>query len=120
VEINQTLTGEIGILMHAIADVRDGKKIFLLVNYVNNSYVGVLQFDEIAFCARISEILKKHTSRSICFFRFTGDYHGAWIIAIFNAPGYQSVFHYLVISTRFRRMSADSSVSRFAIARHLC
>jgi hypothetical protein len=63
---NKRPQGEIGILKAIeLSNVQPANRFFLCIEYEQSSYIGCLLFDDIAFCRRITEILKSCCNRSI-------------------------------------------------------
>ena len=60
----QTLSGEIGILVNADSD-RSGKKSYLTIDFENRRYLGTLLFSEEKMCWFITRALKNRLGLSI-------------------------------------------------------
>lgn len=65
IDDNELLAGEPGVVKYVIADERDHKKCFLIIEQNGRGYVGLLKFDDSRVCTRIATILSKYTGRSI-------------------------------------------------------
>lgn len=61
----KSVTGEIGRLKYVYANCRASNKIFLVIDYQQETYVGSLISENRAVAIRISEFLQKQIGRSI-------------------------------------------------------
>jgi hypothetical protein len=65
VDDSELFAGDPGVVKYVIANERDQKKCFLIIEQNGRGYVGLLKFDDSRVCARIATILRKYTGRSI-------------------------------------------------------
>ena len=65
VDNNELFIGDLGVVKHVIADARDHRKCFLIIEQNGRGYVGLLKFDDPRVCTRIATIIGQHTGRSI-------------------------------------------------------
>ena len=61
----KTLTGELGLLRHAIRPDHMPNRCFLLIEHESEYYTGCLLFDDLAFCRQIHDLLQSHLGSSI-------------------------------------------------------
>jgi hypothetical protein len=61
----RVISGEVGILRHAQHDARYPARCKLIVEHEQEAFAGTLQFDDIAFCWLITNVLKNHVRRLI-------------------------------------------------------
>jgi hypothetical protein len=59
------LQGEIGTLKYVYANDRVSNKCFLVMEHESTAFIGCLIFNDRAFCAQISTILREQTGRPI-------------------------------------------------------
>jgi hypothetical protein len=57
--------GEIGVLEQALVHQFIDNKIFLFVNHEDQRYMGLLSFDDSAFCDQVLQILRAHIGSPI-------------------------------------------------------
>jgi hypothetical protein len=62
---NKTVTGEVGILRQVNHNAKLSKRCYLVIEWEGVRYLGILLFDNTAFSAVISTLLKSHIGRSI-------------------------------------------------------
>ena len=60
-----TITGEIGVLKHVISDVTSDKRCFLMIEHDGKGYVGILKFNDVAFCSLVCKLFDRYIGRSI-------------------------------------------------------
>jgi hypothetical protein len=56
---------EVGILIYIRAYEQYSTKCYLVIEYEAEHYLGVLLFDDVAFCHQITDLLQQHIGRSI-------------------------------------------------------
>jgi len=61
----KTVKGEVGVLRYVHGRPAISNKCFLVIEQQQERYVGCLIFDDLAFCAQITEVLKGHYGRAI-------------------------------------------------------
>lgn len=61
----KTLSGEIGVLKHVVKDIITENRCFLMIEYDDVGYVGVLKFNDAAFCAHISTLFEQYIGYTI-------------------------------------------------------
>jgi hypothetical protein len=61
----ELFTGEQGFVKHVLADRRNPKKCFLIVEQNGIGHVGLLEFDDLQLCARIAAIIGNHLDRPL-------------------------------------------------------
>jgi hypothetical protein len=60
-----TMAGEIGVLKHVVSDITSDKRFFLMMEHEGKGYVGILKFNDVAFCSLVCGLLNRHIGRSI-------------------------------------------------------
>ncbi len=60
-----TIAGEIGVLKHVVSDVTSDKRCFLMMEHEGKGYVGILKFNDVAFCSLVCGLLNRYTGHSI-------------------------------------------------------
>ncbi len=61
----KTLTGEIGVLTYVYASENVSNKLYLVIDYQHESYIGSLIFDEHSFCAKVARLMRSQIGRPI-------------------------------------------------------
>jgi hypothetical protein len=54
----KTLSGEIGVLRYVYMRHGPATKCFLVIDHLNETFVGTLQVDDQTFCAKVSALLR--------------------------------------------------------------
>ena len=62
---NDKPTGEIGVLTQVLMSELMDEKVFLFIDHSGYRYMGMLAFDDSAFCRAIHRLLQNNTGRSI-------------------------------------------------------
>jgi hypothetical protein len=65
VEKPKIIRDEVGILVYIRGYEGASTKCYLVIEYEGEHYVGVLLFEDMAFCRRITDLLEQHIGRSI-------------------------------------------------------
>ena len=60
-----TIAGEIGVLKHVVSDITNDKRCFLMIEHDSKGYVGILKFNDAAFCFLVCKLFNRYTGRSI-------------------------------------------------------
>jgi len=61
----KTVKGEVGVLRFVHSNYITSNKLFLVIEYQSETYVGCLMFRDHSFCTQISHLLRDHIGRSI-------------------------------------------------------
>ena len=59
------IKNEIGILRHVHDIDPESNKIYLVVEYGKEHYVGTLIFDDVKFCHQMTDLLRQHINRLV-------------------------------------------------------
>ena len=59
------MTGEIGILKYVFMRHGPATKCFLVIDHLNETFVGILQLDDQNFCAKVSDLLRGYVGRPV-------------------------------------------------------
>ncbi|HKY09204.1 MAG TPA: hypothetical protein VJQ55_13215 [Candidatus Binatia bacterium] len=62
---SSTITGEVGVLKHVVADVTNNKRCFLMIEHEGKGYVGTLKFNDVTFCFLVSKLFNRYIGRTI-------------------------------------------------------
>ena len=61
-----TLLGEVGILTQVLLSrIEPRTRCILLIDFKDQSYMGILLFDDAAFCRQVHDLLQQHLGESI-------------------------------------------------------
>jgi len=61
----KTVMGEVGVLTYVHSNFEKSNKLFLVIEYQLDMYVGCLIFRDHSFCTQISHLLRDHIDRPI-------------------------------------------------------
>jgi hypothetical protein len=61
----KTIRGEFGTLVYVYANDLVSNKVYLVIDYQQESYVGCLVFEDRAFCAQIIKVLRQQIGRAV-------------------------------------------------------
>ena len=61
----KTVMGEVGVLKYVYANTRVSDKCYLVIEHEHENYIGCLTFDDRAFCAQVSLLLRSQIGRTI-------------------------------------------------------
>lgn len=59
------VTGEVGILTYVLSNFKISGKLFLVMDYEGETYVGTLMFKNHAFCKQLGDLLQLHQKKPI-------------------------------------------------------
>jgi hypothetical protein len=63
---NEQIRGEIGVLRDVfLSTIEPSTRLFLIVEYESNEYVGCLMFSDGAFCGQIYQLLRDQQGKSM-------------------------------------------------------
>ena len=60
-----TVAGEIGVLKHVVPDITNDKRCFLMIEHEGKGYVGILKFNNVAFCSLVGKLFNNYIGSSI-------------------------------------------------------